>query len=168
MLRALIMIISTALINTTEAHTLDKAREAYEKCVYSAKAGEVFLKETANEQQLTPVMKGYRGAVMMIMASHYFNPWAKLNSFNNGKLLLEAAIGEQPNDVELHYLRFAIQTNSPAFLGYTTHIKTDKEYLLKNLSKHENTIQRKKIAEYLLASKHLTEAEKSTIKPLQQ
>jgi|NOAtaT_6_FD_contig_31_394399_length_740_multi_5_in_0_out_0_1 hypothetical protein len=160
----LLLMVSSVFISTAgTATTPEKAREAYEKSIHDSKAGESFLNETSDVQNLTPLLKGYRGAVLMIMASHYFNPWSKLNSYNAGKELLETAIRERATDAELRYLRFAIQTNSPAFLGYNSHIKTDKEFLLANISGIATASVRQKIVSYLRASKHLTDAEKQLL-----
>ncbi|MFN4972409.1 MAG: hypothetical protein ACK45I_00160 [Bacteroidota bacterium] len=159
----LLMVFSVFVSPAGTTTTPDKAREAYEKSIHDSKAGESFLNETRDVQKLTPLLKAYRGAVLMIMASHYFNPWSKLNSFNSGKELLESAISERSTDAELRYLRFAIQTNSPAFLGYNTHITTDKEFLLTNVARIDAAQVRQKIVSYLRASKHLTDAEKQRL-----
>jgi len=72
---------------------------------------------------------GYLGAFTMIKANHQLNPIKKLGSFNDGKKLLEKAIAQSPNDIELRYVRYAIQISIPKFLGYNAEISEDKKML---------------------------------------
>ena len=72
---------------------------------------------------------GYLGAFTMIKANHQLNPIKKLGSFNDGKKLLEKAIAHSPNDIELRYVRYAIQISIPKFLGYNAEISEDKKML---------------------------------------
>ncbi|WP_149915711.1 hypothetical protein [Sphingobacterium cavernae] len=72
---------------------------------------------------------GYLGAFTMIKANHQLNPIKKLGSFNDGKKLLEKAIAQSPNDIELRYVRYAIQISIPKSLGYNAEISEDKKML---------------------------------------
>lgn len=72
---------------------------------------------------------GYLGAYTMIKANHQINPFNKLSSFKRGKSILEKAIKSLPTDVELRYVRYAIQSSIPSFLGYDQNLKEDKEIL---------------------------------------
>lgn len=91
---------------------------------------------------------GYLGAYTMIMANHQFNPIKKLASFNDGKRLLEKAIQQAPNDVELRYVRYAIQISIPKFLGYKADIVQDKK-ILKEFKTTEDIALQKDIRELL-------------------
>ncbi|MCA5005752.1 hypothetical protein [Sphingobacterium bovistauri] len=77
---------------------------------------------------------GFLGAYTMIKANHQLNPINKLSSFNKGKKILENAIKASPTDVELRYVRYAIQSSIPSFLGYNHNLSEDKELLQKQLS----------------------------------
>jgi len=91
---------------------------------------------------------GYLGAYTMIKANHQLNPIKKLASFNDGKKLLEKAIQQAPNDVELRYVRYAIQISIPKFLGYNTDIVQDKK-ILKEFKATEDVSLQKDIRELL-------------------
>ena len=58
------------------------------------------------------------------------NPYTKLKLFNEGRVDLEIAIMKAPENIELIYLRFTVQSNCPDFLRYNSNIDADKEKLL--------------------------------------
>jgi hypothetical protein len=84
-------------------------------------------------EKQNPLLGGYKGCATMIMAKHAFNPFTKLSYFNKGKKILEQAVATDTSNVELRYLRFTIQTNSPTFLGYNGMLAADRSFLLRKL-----------------------------------
>ena len=106
----------------------------------------IHASETNNSNAL---VKGYKGAGKMLMAKYYFNPITKLNSFINGKNILEAAINSDTSNAELRYLRLTIQINSPGFLNYRESIKEDKTFLLNRLDTIEDEQLKTIIKNYL-------------------
>lgn len=96
-----------------------------------------------------PVKMGYYGAVMIMRAKYEINPLSKYNYFKNGRSILEAAIAVSENNLELRYLRHAIQTNIPSFLGYKDDITADRQFLEQNVHTTTDTILKQKILSYL-------------------
>lgn len=107
----------------------------------------------------TPLLLGYKGMSEALMAKHAFNPFSKLYYFNKAKTSLNRAIQLKPQDAELRYLRFAIQTNAPEFLSYTANIEEDKDIIIKNIAACDAVIK-EDIVTYMLHSKHCTTEEK--------
>jgi hypothetical protein len=83
------------------------------------------------------------------MAKFYYNPWKKLNSFNSGKIQLEAAIQNEPNNIELIFLRYMIQMNSPLFLHYNNNMASDKKNLLLSINNIKDQDLKFRISNYL-------------------
>lgn len=108
-------------------------RLMYAKSVESKQTAQNLLSILEKQDQDAFVL-GYRGATKMVMAKHVFNPFTKLNYFNAGKKMLNAAISKDHNNVELIFLRYAIQVSAPSILGYNAHIEADKKQILKGLS----------------------------------
>jgi hypothetical protein len=79
------------------------------------------------------VWRAYKPAFKMISANFLFSPIEKLNAFQQGKNGVEKVIAEFPAELELRYIRLALQMRSPSFLGYKDCIETDKRFILKNL-----------------------------------
>ena len=87
-----------------------------------------FNKMTNINEQSPPILIGFKAISILIMGKHSFNPYTKLKYFYWGKDLLDKAI-EKEKSLELHFFRFAVQTNIPSFLPYTGDIQIDKEII---------------------------------------
>lgn len=81
-----------------------------------------------------PVLVCYKGVSMMIAAKYGSNPFAKLKRFNAGKALMDGAIARDNDNVEMRYLRYAIQKSAPEFLGYYKNLSADEYFLNSRLS----------------------------------
>ena len=126
-----------------------------------------FHNSTSNEKtckgliaQLNPyneknnaLLFGYRGGATMIMAKYVFNPFSKLSYFNKGRDMIEKAIQHDKNNVELRFLRYTIQTNVPAFLGYNDHKKSDRLFLSESIPSIKDSHLKKIIVSYLNQTK---------------
>lgn len=96
-----------------------------------------------------PILMGYKACGIMMMAKHVPNPFSKLSHFRKGKKMLETVIAVNDKVVELRFLRYCIQTNAPAFLGYNNHIAEDKMFLEKEIPFLNDAALRNKIYAYL-------------------
>jgi hypothetical protein len=76
---------------------------------------------------------GYRGAATAMNAANLNGVQDKFNAFSQGKSDIEKAITMDPNSYELRFLRFAIQSEIPVFLGYSGNIKGDVNWILSGL-----------------------------------
>ena len=112
----------------------------------------------------TALEMAYLGTAEMLMAEHASFPWTKLKHFHVGSDLLDQASESAPKNLEVRYLRFACQTHTPAFLGYTDHLETDKKTLIDGLNKLEDLDLKKRIKTLLLDSKHVSNDEKDQLK----
>lgn len=112
-----------------------------------------------------PMLAGYKASATMMMANYVLNPFTKLSYFSKGKKLLEQAIEIVPANAELRFLRFAIQTNIPSFLGYKSNIGEDKSFLLKSVALMADAQLRQLIVPYLTDSDFITQEEKRKLLP---
>jgi len=103
---------------------------------------------------------GYKACATMMLANHVFNPYSKLSNFNAGKKLLENCINADKGNIELRFLRFAIQTNAPSILGYNNSINEDKLILINILGYIKENELKQQIISYLKTCEQLTPAEK--------
>jgi hypothetical protein len=114
--------------------------------------------------QPNTVLVGYKACGTMMLANHGYNPFVKLSYFKEGKNALEDCISKDPENIELRYLRFAIQSNAPTFLNYTSSIEKDKVLLLSSLANLKDVQLKQMIVSILLSSEHVTVAEKQYLK----
>ena len=81
---------------------------------------------------------------------------------------METAINKEPNNAEIHYLRFTIQDNAPAILCYKSNLTTDKvvifNYIKQMHGKHDAVADYMK--HYISISSNFTLQEKKTYQTL--
>ncbi|MEI8135996.1 MAG: hypothetical protein WCH21_01595 [Bacteroidota bacterium] len=99
-------------------------------------ASVVAIKEIALTSKDVPVnlKRAYYAAAEMTSAQYKINPASKIRVFNSGKKILEEVFLSDTSDLEVRYIRYTIQKNAPAFLGYNKSIVSDKFFLIKHLS----------------------------------
>ena len=110
------------------------------------------------------VLGAYHACASMMMAGYVFNPVSKLSCFNEGKDLLEKCINSDSLNIELHYLRFAMQSEAPSFLGYKGYLSEDKRYIMETLHHNNDNQLREMIVSFLIKSPLLTESEKKQLR----
>jgi hypothetical protein len=158
----LLLVLSTNSFATTPS--LDEVRLLYQKAVTEKASCQKLtgVLQAYNERN-NPLLGGYRACATMVMAKHVINPFSKLSYFSKGKQLLEKTIEADAKNVELRFLRFAVQTNLPSFLGYKDHIQKDKAFLIKSIV-HINDLELKQqVVAYLKSSDYVTAPEKQNL-----
>lgn len=138
--------------------SLESLRDNYEK----GYEDEDFLTEEIQRlegKQKSVEEEGYLGAMQMLMAKHHWNPIRKLSYFNEGKGTLDAAIEQNPKNIELRYLRLINQLETPDILGYKSSIVKDKQMLMKGFSTLDSDLKQR-ISKYVLESEDFTKQEK--------
>lgn len=104
-------------------------RNQFDKAIYSKSIAESLKKNLEQKTNLTSTELGYLGATKMILAKHYYNPFNKLEIFNEGRLDLDNALKKDKNNAELVFLRYSCSKNAPHFLNYYQNIESDKKIL---------------------------------------
>jgi hypothetical protein len=99
----------------------------------------------------------------MMMANYVFSPFRKMSYFSKGKNLLEKSIEKQKDNIELRFLRFAVQTSIPFFLGYGSSVKQDKLLLINTVSTLKDLQLKELIISFLQQSKYLNAIEKHNL-----
>ncbi|MCX2839313.1 hypothetical protein OQ279_14255 [Salinimicrobium sp. MT39] len=142
---------------------LSEARMLYDRAVENEEAAERLLKISEANTFTNPVMMGYKAAGHMMMAKYVGNPFKKMSHFNKGKDILGTAIAADKNNLELRFLRFAVQAEAPGFLGYRDNLDEDKRLLLNGVGNIKDPVLQNMILKYLKTSKGLTTSEKEKL-----
>jgi hypothetical protein len=147
--------------------TLEEVRRKYPLATKNDSICKALYNALNGKADGTDVLSGYAGGVTMLMAKSTANPFSKMEYFKEGKKLLEDAISHNKNDIELRFLRFAIQDNLPSMLGYNENLEDDKSYIMKYLPMLDKKELRKAIANYLIKSEKTDDKEKASLKKYQ-
>ena len=139
--------IFTAFTTNTD---LQMARKMYLQAAENEKNCQELIQILANKtKEKNPVLYGYKASATMMMAKYSWNPYQKIKYFSEGKKMLEEAIQASQMNTELRYLRFTIQTNVPAFLGYNNKIESDKDFLITAVAQLQDYNLKELITAYL-------------------
>jgi hypothetical protein len=136
-------------------------RKLYNEAVIKKDSAEKFLiLMDAVKNETTPILLCYKGMAKLMQSKYLINPYSKIESFNSGKNILEKAVNKEPDNIEIRFMRFSIQTNVPSFLNYNNNINEDKLIILNGWSKITDLDLKQKIKAYMLKSKVCTPNEK--------
>jgi hypothetical protein len=146
-----------------DQHSLPEIRQLYKRsAAEESSCKQLVWRLRGYTEHNNPLMAGYRACGTMMMANYVWSPIEKLALFTEGKNLLEKCITRDPYNTELRFLRFAVQTNAPAFLNYNRSLEADKLFLLKTINQLKDKNLRRFIVEYLHTTE-LTLSEKQSL-----
>ncbi|WP_223651212.1 hypothetical protein [Hymenobacter psoromatis] len=110
-------------------------RRHYEHAATGKPAGEEFynlLRDYAGQDAL---VLGYKAASEAIKARDV-SMLSKLTYVQQAAHTFDQAVGLDPRNAEIRFLRFSIESNLPAFLGLSQHVGEDKAFLLNAALQH--------------------------------
>jgi hypothetical protein len=141
--------------------SLETVRMLYQKAATEEKSCNLLLQLLSDYNVNSyPLLEGYKGSATMLLCKYTFNPISKFSYFKKGKRMLENAVRLNEKNVELRFLRFAVQTQIPFFLGYNESIDLDKTFLLQSLPLLKDVDLEKMIVDYFENCKCITDNEK--------
>ena len=107
--------------------------------------------------------RAYRAAAVMSLSKFTSFPTDKFGYFLKGKAEIELAIEELPDNVELRFLRLAIQDFIPGFLFYNNQ-REDLAYLLDNIDQVNEEYYVREVKNYLIHMEHIEADDLLTIR----
>ena len=110
-------------------------RRHYEQAATGKPAGEEFynlLRDYAGQDALVLAYKGASEAIKARDASML----TKLTYVQQAARTFDQAVGLDPRNAEIRFLRFSIESNLPPFLGLSKHVDEDKAFLLNAALQH--------------------------------
>lgn len=116
---------------TSSVPDVSEARTLFKSAAFNAQscASLMYGLKNYNEHN-NPTLAAYKACGWMMNAKYAINPLDKWNSFSKGKTLLQKTVSKEPQNVEIRFLRLAMQSKCPAFLGYSEDIPKDKSFVL--------------------------------------
>jgi hypothetical protein len=112
----------------------------------------------------TPMIEGYLAATEGLLAKHAFLPTTKYSRCKQALEGFRKAIAAEPANLELRYLRLAVETHLPSFLGMSGDIPADRDMALRLLPACDDRLLRRDVARLLLENGDCTPAQKNMLK----
>jgi len=119
------------------------------------------LNEVRKEDKNT--LDAYKGASLAILSKLEKKGSDKTKKFKEGSSLIEFAVANEPNAIEIRMIRLSIQENVPKIVNYRGNKKEDKKFLLDHYKEQTGALKTY-IADFIAQSKSFTTAEKKSIK----
>jgi len=92
-----------------------------------------FYNEAKKTTSTDPVMIAYKGVAIAMYAEVASKVKEKFAYFEEGKTLIDQAASAAPRNAEIAFLRFSVQSEVPAFLGYRDNIQNDANIVVASL-----------------------------------
>ncbi|CAN5914043.1 hypothetical protein BH24BAC1_BH24BAC1_31150 [soil metagenome] len=145
-------------------------RQALKKAQNDAQAGDRFVRQMEGYKGQDPVLLGYKAAAQAIQAKYVRNPVRKLRSIRQSAATFEQAVGLNPSEPELRFLRYSVESNTPGMLNLSAHTAQDKAFLIRSLQQHPRSGLDDEtysiVREFLLMGEELTERERVAVRNL--
>ncbi|MBV6643932.1 MAG: hypothetical protein KI790_00695 [Cyclobacteriaceae bacterium] len=117
-----------------KAVDLSEIRKSFHNAVLDKSQIEIFYSFIKSTENTDPVVKAYQGVAEALMAQVSWNPITKLNYVQSFTTIINASIDEHPDNLEIRFLRFAVQFYLPKFLGMSKNMAEDEAFILGHLT----------------------------------
>ena len=103
----------------------------------------------SNYNQTNNLMSAYYGVNLILKSKYLKNPFKKIKYFEKGRDILEDAIIKEPDNIELIFLRYTVQKNTPSILMYNKDIEEDYQSIKSELDSIKDQKLKKHISQTL-------------------
>ncbi len=150
-----------SLISLSVQTPLESVRDQFPD-ITSLNEANKFIEKLKNDS--SPEAKGYTAAMFLMKSRYIKGPFSKLKFFKHGKKILDNDINENPEVLEIRYIRFLMQKRIPNFLGYNKNIEEDFSVIsAKLLESNLNKNLKLKMLDTMLLVDDLSEMNKNKI-----
>lgn len=122
---------------TVNAQDLSDLRVLLQKGEKSESATKSLITNSSENYHKTkkPIFEAFFAVGNFFMAKHAVNPLSKFSYFNKGKKALESAVIKDPKNLEIRFMRYISQEQTPSFLGYNKDLSSDRTFILSEYKK---------------------------------
>ncbi len=133
------------------------------RAINSSKVTDSLYINLQNISKKPPLVVAYVGALEALKAKNSWNPYKKIKYLNLSGKTVQQAVNASPNDMEIRFVRFSIQSNLPHFLGLNKDIGADKTQIIQQLKqKHYGSADKvfvQNIIKFMVDSKQCSSQE---------
>lgn len=134
----IMLLILTSIIAETKDMAIEDLREDFYKAT-SIKGNEDLAEEVLEklqkivDEKYTSVRASYLGSITAKMAVYSFFPWSKMSYSEDGSKLLNQAIKEEPESIDVRLNRMNTFINFPDFLKKSHFVQQDARWMIANI-----------------------------------
>lgn len=116
------------------AQSIMEIRQVFHQAVLDPKQSEKFHEYLEDVNQSDATIKAYKAVSEAMLAQVMWNPFMKLSQVKKYNSLMQMAVDQDEDNIEIRFLRLAIEFNLPRFLGYSVHLDEDLDAIINNIS----------------------------------
>jgi hypothetical protein len=149
-------VILTPLIEQTVDTNLLKIRTLFYQATEESESADLLMAmliEPITSSDLT--LQGYMGMSFMLLSKYSYNPYEKIYYFKKGSSILDQAIEEDEENIELRFLRFTVQSEAPIFLNYRSALSSDFTFIHTHVNNIMDFDLKKRINDFLYYQKYV-------------
>ncbi|GAA4211251.1 hypothetical protein GCM10022289_40000 [Pedobacter jeongneungensis] len=138
------------------------------KAVENAKLTDSLFTKLNKLPNKTALITGYTGTLEALKAKHSWNPYNKIKYVSQSLKTMQKAIDMDKENMEIRFMRFSIEFYTPAFLGFSKDLATDKKEIIKHYQNENFGLADdelvKNVARFMIDSKKCTPADIKILK----
>lgn len=113
-----------------QAQDLSQLRNAYKAARELESSNEFLYKTLSSKQSKSATEVAYEAGSKALKAKYSSNPYRKLYWIKEAEKSFSAAVAMNPEGFEIRYLRYAVELNTPAITGCSSHLNEDRTFLI--------------------------------------
>jgi hypothetical protein len=133
-MKKIIILILFININYVYAENVKNARELYLTACNNKSTCDSLSNYLNQLTEKDNTINAYIGANNLLISKFSKNIIKKFKYFEEGRKIIEQSIKNDPENIEIVFLRYLNQRNSPWFLNYNQNLVEDYDFLIKNLN----------------------------------
>ena len=143
------IIIIMLSVNISNGQNIEKIRRLYLQSSNNDAKLDSLNYWLSNYNQTNNLMSAYYGVNLILKSKYLKNPFKKIKYFEKGREILEDAIIKEPDHIELIFLRYTVQKNTPSILMYKKDIEEDYQSIKSELDSIKDQRLKKHISQTL-------------------
>lgn len=113
---------------------LSEIRKKFHQAVKDPSFSEEFERYISEVSGEDPVIIAYKAVAEAMVAQDSWNPINKISRVTKFSKMMEKAVSEEQCNIEIRFLRFAVEYYLPPFLMMSKHLEEDRDFLITNMT----------------------------------
>tara|TARA_B100000795_G_C22677012_1_gene390205 strand:- start:200 stop:661 length:462 start_codon:yes stop_codon:yes gene_type:complete len=133
------------IICNAQTNNLNQIRESYLKSAKSVEnIDKLIITCEKYKSKNNAIIYAYRTVADLMLLKYEYNPLYKLTLFTDYSVRLDSIVINNFNNIEIRFLRYCVQKQTPRILGYNDNLELDYQFILQNIG-----TQSKELREYI-------------------